>query len=560
MVSNAVFLAAIIVPPVCVLCLVLYSLAFYFRLLRPAGQTHVIRDSVSYPVTTQLPPLVTVLRPTGSSPFPLSGAATVPAFSPTRRAPLPPFDPAYAPPPVPPPPSPEHTHASPAESRFAIATTISRTGSRVLARNPSSNNSHGTQGTSKSGSSGSRSAGQGGKRAERRASRPEKARKVKGQHGIGDGDEERVHDDTVIVDITGSSPPSLRRRNSTWTAQDLEQVVGRAVMLPHRPSPASPPNRESSAQRPSLRPLPPGAGHGSNGGAPSDETGDGFGSQESGAALLAGPAARQVDGETTEELERAATWTERNEIIVRDLRELRGRPQQPSAPLAPDERVDYRLSAGSSLYANSADELTLSAHSTLHHAYFSTSVLPLPPPSPSASARHSPLGEPVSGWSASSHNASDPHLSRASSLQQQPPYPLQLTPTYPSFRGTTPPFLSNPRVSQASVTSTSMAFEDGQHYAFCLPSPMHTLPRVHENSAPWFAEPAASEEEAREELADLARAEDIARRETRRPISWMMRQESNGTLPDMVPAVGDFVIVNPDERSVRTSTSSVLSG
>ncbi|GAA5857729.1 hypothetical protein JCM8547_005962 [Rhodosporidiobolus lusitaniae] len=576
--DSALFLPAVVVPPACFLLLVLYSI-WFLRAIRRARSTPPVRPaSVSYP-TASLPQLASVAhRPSQSSPFPLATTSPSAEYLPHRRAPLPPFDTPYSPPtplslpqtaspPVfspPPPPIPP----SPADSRFNV--TISRTGSRVLARNASSNNSHGTH------SSGS----------EKRRSRPEKTKRVKKQYGIGEADDvefddDRVHDDTVIVNIVSGAGEGLRQRTQTWSAGELEEVVRRASY-----GSQSAPN---SAVTPSLRPLPPGASYGDL--TPSPEEGvrtsdEGFaagGSSDSDGALLRQQRSAREDDEE-EVLEQSATWTEGRRVVVRDLRELRGRPGHPVESTPP---LNKRFSDGSSFYANPHDDVTISAASDSNH-WMSTSIVPLPPPSPS-SVGHSPV-DFVCDWSTSSHSHDttvDPrHLSRGSSAgREKPLHPFQSTPPalYPS-RGT-PPLLNNPRTSQASAMSlsTTNAIEDLEHYAASLsssvqsftpthllstphppcrsPSPSATLSREHsrrQDSAPWFAGAAPPPAPVFEPVEELNSSQEKEQefQKARRPISWVRRQASNGTLPDGVAAVGNFTVANPDEHSLRTSTSS----
>lgn len=200
MVSSAIFLAAIIVPCICVLLLGLWTLILYLK-TRSLLQSH---------STPSLVPLVTTLQSSNplSSPnfqFATSSGDVTPLPIPPRPTRPPSFldiDPATT------------YHSLPFQpgsattKRFSIATTTSKTGSRVLARNPSSQNSHET---SKSGET-KRSRGDSPDET-----RLEMARRNRKSFGVG-------NDETVDV---GPTQGEMRRRSSTWTTEDLEQLVDR---------------------------------------------------------------------------------------------------------------------------------------------------------------------------------------------------------------------------------------------------------------------------------------------------------------------------------------------
>ncbi|GAA5893371.1 hypothetical protein JCM6882_008016 [Rhodosporidiobolus microsporus] len=604
MVSQELAIAAIAVAAACLIVLVVWTVLFFRFYRRQSRRTPINRNSVSYPTagptTTQLPQLGFVHRPSNSSPFPLSSPSSPVDFLPSRRAPpVPPFDIPYSPPLVsplePPPHLPTEPERSPSSPLFSISTTVSRSGSRVLARNPSSNNSHGTSRTSKSG-------GSSGRTDERRRSKPEKAKRVKKQFGVGEeaeseqDEEERVHDDTVIVEIVGGGESALRRRNSTWGASDLEHVASSAGRF-SRPPPASPPaagtvSAPSSVRRPAVRPLPPGAGYGDETPSPVEGEEGGLGGLTGGGAALS--AERFVrgddDDEPTEVLDRSATWSEGRKVVVQNLRDLRARPLRDSF-LAQPPVDDRRWSSSSSLYANSNDEYSISAASISQHQFFSTFVAPLPPPSPS-SDYHSPAEHLVSAWSASSRDSPERRHSRGSSLPSQhllstaPSTPTPLTDFPPSTVGRTPPLLRNAqRASQASVltSSTAAALEDLESYAASLSSshgfaPPQTLlpppssssapalsrrPSRRQDSASWFASPS----DAPPSAADLAgpveeldtsqeRERELVFQQARRPISWLARQKSDGSLPEGVATIGQFSVANPDSQSLKTSGGS----
>ncbi|GAA6018523.1 hypothetical protein JCM10207_007205 [Rhodosporidiobolus poonsookiae] len=586
MVNENVFLAAIIVPPVCVVLIVLWTTLFYFRVRRVASSRAQFRNSVSYPSPPHLPPLGTLPhRRSTSTPFPLPSTPTAAdGFVPFRRAPLPPSDVPYLPSPQPPSPNfpyspPPPPEPSPSESRFAIATTVSRTGSRVLTRATSSNNSHGTAVSGGSGGEG---------RKEKWRSKPEKAKRVKEQFGIGSADDDledgdgRVHDDTVIVDIVTSSPPGLRRR-ATLGAEELEHVVHAGSLAPPPPSPHAP-------SLPGYTSKPP---------SPSDGFG---GSHESGVALLTD--ARRSDDQT-EELRGEMAQVHGRRVIVHDLRDVRGRVTRSAAaeqdPPLPHHPPDRRWSAVSSIYANPDDDYTISAAS-VPQGYFSTAIVPLPPASPSPSSsshgRSHPVEQLKSGWSSSSHEAQSDtaRLSHGSSVYQiarvPPPalYPLQSTPLHGSKPSPSPLELPSPVGPTQTVrnsTASSAALEELEHYAASLSSSGNSFPAIHnlattsqsplqrqrsrrQNSAPWFADdsvegghapPQSGETAFKPRPSDIEELDTSAEKElilqkARRPISWLMRKGSEGTLPDGVDAVGNFQIVNPDEHSLRQSTSS----
>ncbi|GAA5880594.1 hypothetical protein JCM16303_005444 [Sporobolomyces ruberrimus] len=200
MVSSAIFLAAIIVPCICVLLLGLWTLILYLK-TRSLLQSHSIPSSV---------PLVTSLQ--ASSPLSPPNFQFAASTGNATLLPIPPrptrppsfleIDPVTT----------NHTltfqPGSASTKRFSIATTTSKTGSRVLARNPSSQNSHET---SKSGET-KRSRGDSPDET-----RLETARRNRKSFGVG-------NDETVDV---GPTQGEMRRRSSTWTTEDLEQLVDR---------------------------------------------------------------------------------------------------------------------------------------------------------------------------------------------------------------------------------------------------------------------------------------------------------------------------------------------
>ncbi|GAA5837864.1 hypothetical protein JCM11251_004681 [Rhodosporidiobolus azoricus] len=585
-ISQELAIVAVAVAGSCLLILLLCTLLFFRFYRRPHSRpTSINRNSVSYPTTTQLPQLgiFNISHPAGLLPFP--------PFNPSHSHP-PTHASSHPSPPILPTPATFERAPPPSSPFFSISTTVSRTGSRVLTRNPSSHNSHGTSGTgSRSRSSGSRSS----KREERRRSRPEKTKRVKKQFGVGEGEdrsdvdfeqetgEEWAQDDTVIVDVVDGRS-SLRRRNSTWGANDLEHIVATSKMS--RPPPASPPtdgtmSTPSSVQRRGARPLPPGAGYEMN--RPVHEGAD-----------------RPAEDERTEILELAMAWSDgRREIVVQDLRDLRGRPRD-SFPSRPP--IDARRwSDGSSIYANSQDEYTISAHSISQNQFFSTSVVPLPPPSPSSdyhsAAAHTHEGQLFSTWFASSHDS--PERRQSHSVTQEMLYltpSTRITNTFPPslssvpLRDTGAHSLNDPRAS-VLTSNTSAALEDLEIYAESLSSSSHIQPVPRESllspshqvvaaaslsrrqsrrqdSAPWFASSSAAAAVPSAPDADPPNTcdtsvsvprdgkQELVLQKARRPISWLARQKSDGSLPEGIATIGEFSVANPDSHSLKTSGGS----
>jgi len=323
MVSTGLALAACIVPPACVLIVVVWTAAIFWRLKRLAGQ----QKSPAAPPPALASPLETVELHQPSHPAcvlashlhpPRPDLDTHPPFSSTPTTSILRTDLfASLPSPRPPPPP---------EPRFSIRTTFARDGSRVLARPAAGSAAHGE----------GRRAGEGG---EDRPARPARTRRDRGQFGIGSGDDDDGRWELVqggarallpgeggpgpLVVVQGDETVTLRRRagltrrSSTWSAHDFDGVVLPPSSSPHGLSSHSTSSHAHAASpspsRPGPRPLPPGARHesssrtsGEGGGAASSEvSGESrstpLSSQESGGPLLRG---QQVGAGRQEWLER----------------------------------------------------------------------------------------------------------------------------------------------------------------------------------------------------------------------------------------------------------------
>jgi len=206
MVSSAVFLAAIIVPSVCLLIIIVWSTCLYYK----------INALVQSRPHSTAPPLVSTVQqhPTNFSfPRPRNHhLANSDPFAPFQQQ-LPSFparppsflqtDPAL--------PSTPHQNGQQSSNRsnhrFSIATTVSRSGSRVLTRNPSSQNSHGT-----SGSSGTKAGSNENKVVEM-------AKRKRKSYGVGD---DLITPEPVVVEVTREG---VRKRRSTWTTEELEYLA-----------------------------------------------------------------------------------------------------------------------------------------------------------------------------------------------------------------------------------------------------------------------------------------------------------------------------------------------
>lgn len=557
---TLLFLLAIIIPPVCVLFLLAYSVYFWRKVKQRTTSTRIDRSSVSYPSTTPTPALPPTRPHSSFSPHPFL-TDTQPDYLPARAPPPPPVSgpphlvlstlPAHpAPPPVPPSPSASAFHVD-------IRTSVSRKGTRVLSRHTSSNQSHGSGPSNES-------LAADGSRKEKRRSKPEKAKRVRERFGIGDGDESHVPDwegqlpeDTVVIDMAANR---IRRR-TTWQEKDLEGIVTMSSPPLSPTTPMTGRTRFSDVQIP-YRP-PPGAYYGDGlivGGAYSSEGSEQVtpeGSGESGGALLA-PSRRRLDGaaEIVEVLDETRVEV-RADFVVRDFRQSRGRPHS-SAPTSPV--VDRRFSDSSALFQSPDDSLTISAESL---DYFSTSVASLPPTS--ASQPHPALRsiEYLPEWLQPS--SQPPHMPYTPQQipTSQPPRPAQAA--FCPHR-TSPTSYFDPRsTSHLSVNTldTTKAVENvgapprpptappSAHVVRAPPPRAATLPPALPEltfdpiSRRHMAVPAHSladlvNGQLEELTASEVEAFDVAR--ARRPISWMSRMDSSGTLPEGTTAMRRIMV------------------
>ncbi|GAA6008376.1 uncharacterized protein JCM10292_007651 [Rhodotorula paludigena] len=589
MVSNAVFLAACIVPPVCLVAIIVWTCWILRRIRRlsqaPAPVPAPILPPASLPPTlafTPSPPhLVPPFHPVASP------ARTLSVLRSDLYAALPP------PPPAPP------------EPRFSIRTTLAPDGSRVLSRAPTSSGGHG-------------SSSHGGPATEESArSKPERARKDAKRFGIRDADSERSwalvqaldavldalggYDDADEADGTirsGRAMPQLRRRGSTWLAQDWEPVLSPATSAP--PLPASYPHYSAALAAVSAnsaaarRPLPPGAAYEASStptsedepappsAAPkSERSADGgavSSSRESGLPLLphGGGGCRPAGAE----------------VLVQPLRQQGRRycpqpqprqlpPHWPAQPDAPETLANPPVSP-----RPVSDDMSISARSS---RFFGTTLVPLPPPTPSQSSHsHDTNGgrRRQSAWSDSTYEAVFTDFPASTSIFQ--PRRTSTGPTSSYQSGALPSPLeahSHRSATFPRSSGSTAALEELENYANSLSSGMSPtyggasgaaaargalLGRTNsrrKGSAPWFAAAAqeserlgdasATPEHADDLIADMEKHEETEQRVVKasRPISWLVRQNSDGSLDD-VPHFGGLALVNPDEGSLRGSESS----
>ncbi|BGP48759.1 Complex III assembly protein translocase and chaperone [Rhodotorula kratochvilovae] len=579
MVSSAVFLAACIVPPVCALFVVAWTLGIYLRIKRLAAPPVAVPPPTLPLPTVQLAPAHPVFNPAlFFSPHPphTSGTPLDQRTTVLRADFL-----AALPPPPPPPPEP----------RFSIRTTLARDGSRVLARQPTGSS------TGHAGASGSGS----GEGSEER-SRPERTRRDRRTFGIGDADDERAHgwevvdalDCAQVAENEGEATLTprrgrglRRRRNSTWSARDFDGVLPSPVVSP---SSLSSPARTHPYTRPGPRPLPPGAGYlpaphdaapTSDDGAraASETSGEAFtpleSSQESGAPMLL----RQgtIAGRSPPE-----QGDEGREVVVRPLREsgwvfVQHAPQCQSSAgweLETDAGGAVTLAGGARSSARPlSDEYSLSARSS--QQYFGTSVVPLPPGTPSGSSSGHGGVHRQSAGSNSTYEAvftDFPGRSPAARARRSSPGPRSA--------------LRPPQARDSLASTGTAALEELEGYAASLGSSL-SLPPGHgslppprastlpvrapshgrrQGSAPWFATPAApslpapppeQQEHEREERLDTEKERE-AILAARRPISWLARQASNGSLPEgVLPGFGNLATsAAPSATQPTPSTSA----
>ncbi|GAA5910750.1 hypothetical protein JCM8208_003554 [Rhodotorula glutinis] len=575
MVSTGLALAACIVPPVCVVVVAVWTVAIYWRLKRLAGQ----KKGSTAPPATFASPLETVqLHPPSHPAFALASHRLPPrstldthlscSSTSILRTDL--F--ASLPSPRPPPPP---------EPRFSIRTTFARDGSRVLARPTTGSAGH----------------GEGQRAGEEAPARPARTRRDRGQFGIGSGDDDerwevvqsdrraRLSNDDdragpiVVVDgevtVTPRRRAGLTRRSSTWSAHDLEGVfLPRSTASPHSASHSIPLSAHAaslSPSRPGPRPLPPGARHepstrtsGEGGGTATSETSGEAGStplssQESGGPLLGRVGEREGRHEWVErhwagEVEYVSTGAQTDSTGINGVKAL-----------------------SSSAHARSRSDVSTATHGSF---FFGTTTAPLPPGSASgSSAGHGQRRQ--STWSTSTYEAvfTDlPTRSRpvrpSTAFQQRhaPPAPAPIdVRSLPERRNShavvcAPPALTHSATSPAALEPYSQRPIGTPARSTTLP-PRHFHPREHPTS-PWFASPSLAHPPPRPPpppshdwlpSAHLERLD--ARRErsailaARRPVSWLGRQGSNGSLPDSVPAVGNLEVVNPDVEALTASAA-----
>ncbi|GAA5864074.1 hypothetical protein JCM1840_000694 [Sporobolomyces johnsonii] len=597
MVSSAVFLAAIIVPSASLLIVILWTTFVYLK-IRSLSQS----QRPPYPPPTLLTTVQHSDRPSPVSP-------PSPDYLPSGPAPLrpdlPPLHisrPPYPPPtPLSPPVPAQPAEPSIAPSRFSIATTLNPSGSRVLVRNTSRPTS---RDTSNSCSSGLRSRPGTSEREETKArSKPEKARRVKRQFGVGVGEEEDREDGFVVVGdekAQGADDVGLRKRSTTWTAEELEQVV-RHDRPPQRPAPD--PAQTTPLRRgwEPGRPLPPGAGYvderrmlapqASADDMPwtaSEETAIPGSSQGSCTKPLVGP---EDCGAQEDDDEERLTWIEGRDIGRGAAAEGRSNESYPSTyrVITGHSTPHLSLDTRPEVIARSSSPVLASGNLSANYEidFDRTSFAPLPsstntsPISSQASSDHFVGGQPEANRPFDATAPSQPHDTR-------PPSPSA---PYPASLGhSSSPYISPPRSRTLPNlpfdTSTSpQALDDLEHYAAALSTA--PLSQHVDESYPWLALPPLQKHDLSpvdrpEELLDVQREREAILAATR-PISWLARQGSSGTLPEAIvtgarlsvsPSVvfwrslvssgsltdAKFValvkIANPDLHSLRTSTSS----
>ncbi|BGO91961.1 hypothetical protein NBRC10512_001086 [Rhodotorula toruloides] len=549
MLSDGLFLAACVVPPVCLVVVIAWTLVVLRRFRRTAASAPSPPHSLaqfrpSQPVFVPPPPPPFLHPP----PFPSPSEQPIPRDQ--LFSVLPPAQP------------------TPAEPPFSIHTTLPRSGTRVLARNASSNQSHTPSSNSHSGSEAAWKRLSGVSRERTRRDKPERTRREKGKFGVGDADDEWVavvptptatsagHDGGIetrsIVDETLRPAGRSRRRTSTWSAQDFDPLVSPSSKRHSASASLSAPN---TIARPGPRPLPPGAGYGASAWSAAtsavdlptssalttpDEVMVG-GSQESGMPLMRQTSSKEAHSPMSPS-------TPAHPVPASDT--LQYDPHH-----TPDVTETLRLSR---IYPDheqspSPDDYTISARSS---AYFGTTVLPMPTRTPSPTAIFPNTPTRLSMRDCDSSAFSSP-----------------VSPSAPRyFPHSAPPSHAHTRVSHIS-TATSAALADLETYAASLSSsfafpakpaahsaspseppltafPTRTSSR-RQGSIPWFAADTPAQAVEQDPARDSEEHE-VFRRASR-PISWLPRQGSSGTLPDGVPQLTDLAVTNPDTVSAKAS-------
>ncbi|GAA5836264.1 hypothetical protein JCM5353_002658 [Sporobolomyces roseus] len=469
MVSSAIFLAAIIVPSVCLLILIIWSTCFYFK----------ISTLVQYGSQPTAPPLVSTVqqhpinftypRPpnrhlANSDPFapfqqqpsfpvrPHSFLQTDPALHPTLQGNA-----------IPP--------SNRSNHRFSIATTVSRSGSRVLTRNPSSQNSHGTSGSSgtKAGSNENRTV--------------EMAKRKRKSYGVGD---DLGSPESVVIEV---NKDGVRKRRSTWTTEELEYLAS--------------------------------------------DTGD------------RDPLTRQLSATPT--LPPRLSIDLRHDMLPDDLS---SRPRPHSMTY---QSLRHRPPSPQRFFPPPFDPTRTSpASQRCFQAHSFTPPRPSPAPftiqpHPSYSNSSSHPSTPIHPFSQPSN---DPQKTiRYSSTRRCQTLPLSYQPeqrfsassqALVDLEGYAANLSTPPTPSYPSHPSTPLSNLDFQHQPrrLSVPSQMISL------TANDFQDHSRRGRESEGEM--LA---------SRRPISWVKRQGSSGTLPERITDEARLLIANPDS-SIRTSLSS----
>ncbi|GAA5930972.1 hypothetical protein JCM3775_000766 [Rhodotorula graminis] len=562
MVSTGLALAACIVPPACVFVVVVWTTIIYWRLKRLARP----HKSTAAPPAPLASPLETVeLHPALVLPQPRFPPDTHPPFCTTSTAAILRTDLfASLPSPRPPPPP---------EPRFSIRTTFARDGSRVLAR----------PAPSVAGQGEGRQTGDGNGEA---SARPARTRRDRGQSGIGSGDDDERwelvqgghrapldgDDDRAgpVVNVDGEATVTprrragLTRRSSTWSARDLEGVfLGPSATSRSPTSHLNLPHAHAASLSPSRggpRPLPPGARHESSTRTSGDERGTSetsgeagltpMSSQESGGPLLG----RQGGSDRRHE------WAERNW----------------------GGQVEYVSTHAptSSTRGNGVEALPTTAHAhspsdsilSLNSFFFGTTSAPLPPGSASgSSAGHGQRRQ--STWSTSTYEAvftdlptrsrpvrasiafqsrhappapppidvrslPERHISHAVALTDAPPALTHAATSPAAFEPYSKRPVGAPTRSSTLPPRSTDPHEHPSSPGNAPPSSHHPSPPLPPPSHDWLPSAHLSRLDARRERSAILAA--------RRPVSWLGRQGSNGSLPESVPAFGNLEIVNPD--------------
>ncbi|BGP32645.1 hypothetical protein JCM10296v2_004426 [Rhodotorula toruloides] len=549
MVSDGLFLAACVVPPVCLVLVIAWTLVVLRRFRRiaasaPSAPHSLAQFRPSQPVFAPPPP------PTFVQPHLVPPPTEQPVLRDELFSVLPPAQP------------------TPVEPPFSIHTTLSRSGTRVLARNASSNQSHTASSTSQSGSEAAWKRLNGVSRERRRRDKPERTRREKGKFGVDDADDEwavvaptptatsvghvATGDGYGVVDETLRPAGRTRRRTLTWSAQDFDPLVSPSSKRHSGSASFSAPN---TIARPGPGPLPPGAGYSvsawsaatnavdlprSSALTTPDELTAG-GSQESGMPLVRQTSSKKAHSPLS-------SSTPAHPLPAPHVKQYEPRR-------TPDATENLRLSRAYSNHEQlpSPDDYTISARSS---AYFGTTVLPMPTrtPSPSAILPNTPTRLSMRDF-------------------DSPPFSSPVSPSAPLyFPHSVPPTRAHTRVSHIS-TATSAALADLETYAASLSSsfafpakpsfhpaspsepPLTAFPirtsSLRQGSISWFA--ADTPAQATEQGPMRNSEEQEVFRRASRPISWLPRQGSSGTLPGGVPQLTDLAVTNPDTASIKAS-------